>query len=83
MHLKKQKSDNTYSREEITRKLFSLTNARREEPRALLITFYLINREKKPSIENITRVKVNISRFICLYKRRKKTRKKKRMSDET
>ena len=38
-------------------------NSRRGEPRALFITFYLINR-KMVSIQNITRVRVYISGFM-------------------
>ena len=41
---KKQNSDNTYV---VQGGNFSLTNSRTEEPRALFITFYLINRGKK------------------------------------
>ena len=42
-----------------------MMNSRRGEPRALFITFYLINRKKKAvDIENITRVKVYISSFM-------------------
>ena len=47
LNLKKQNSDNTYYREEKTRRHFSFTNSRTEEPRALFITFYLINKGKK------------------------------------
>ena len=62
---------NNRRRKEKTRHL-AMMNSRREEPRVLFITFYLINRKKKPSIENITRVKVYISsfmqaRFICIH----------------
>ena len=62
---------NNRRRKEKTRHL-AMMNSRRGEPRVLFITFYLINRKKKPSIENITRVKVYISsfmqaRFICIH----------------
>ena len=40
-----------------------MMNTRRGKPRALFITFYLINR-KKLSIQNITQLKVYISSFM-------------------
>ena len=54
---------NIWRREEITTRHFTMMNSRRGEPRALFITFYLINR-KKLSIQNITRLKVYISSFM-------------------